>query len=71
MKYVAVFHSHRSSVKSVAAHPYDPSLFATAGRDGSIFVFDIRCTTKIQPETGNLTSVFLIFKITPFIPLLT
>ncbi len=28
-------------------------LFVTAGRDGSIFVFDTRCSTQIRPDTGT------------------
>ncbi|KAJ3084802.1 hypothetical protein HK102_000552 [Quaeritorhiza haematococci] len=38
------FMGHNSSVKAVTYNPHDPNIFATAAREGTIMIWDIRCT---------------------------
>ncbi|KAI9329886.1 WD40-repeat-containing domain protein [Obelidium mucronatum] len=50
-KCVSVLGYHRASVKSVTFNPHDPNTFATASRDGTISLWDVRCTgTQIGDE---------------------
>ncbi|KAJ3327116.1 hypothetical protein HDU76_012356, partial [Blyttiomyces sp. JEL0837] len=39
---------HGSSLKTVAQNPHDPNVFVTAGRDGHILVWDVRCTGALE-----------------------
>lgn len=38
--------SHAASVRAVQVNKFDPSVLASAGRDGNIFVWDIRCNKR-------------------------
>ncbi|ORY40510.1 WD40 repeat-like protein [Rhizoclosmatium globosum] len=50
-KVVSVLGRHRSSVKNVTFSEAQPNTFATASRDGTIALFDVRCTgTMIGDE---------------------
>ncbi|KAJ3230939.1 hypothetical protein HDU81_004128 [Chytriomyces hyalinus] len=43
-KCINVFKGHTSSVKSVAFSMHDPNMVVTGGRDGSVMIWDVRCT---------------------------
>lgn len=49
------FHGHSRSVKTAVFRKNDCSVFATGGRDGAIFVWDIRASlnTEIIPKVDN------------------
>ncbi|KAI8049247.1 WD40-repeat-containing domain protein [Syncephalis plumigaleata] len=40
---LGIFNGHVGTVKSVAFHPTEPSIFATSGRDGNVLMWDMRC----------------------------
>ncbi|KAI8913985.1 WD40-repeat-containing domain protein [Powellomyces hirtus] len=44
-KCTIIFQGHNCSIKSVANHPRNPHLFATAARDGRIMTWDTRCSS--------------------------
>lgn len=41
-------HGHTKSVRSLASCLFNPNLFASGGRDGSIFLWDVRLAQKEQ-----------------------
>lgn len=43
---------HTSSVKSIASIPYDPNFLASASRDGSVYLFDLRCNRSEKSSDG-------------------
>ncbi|KAJ3024065.1 hypothetical protein HKX48_007245 [Thoreauomyces humboldtii] len=45
----AIFQGHNCSIKSVANHPSNPHIFATAARDGRIMTWDTR-SASIAPD---------------------
>ncbi|KAI0241684.1 hypothetical protein L0F63_005081 [Massospora cicadina] len=49
---VATFVGHGGTVRSAAAHPTDPHLFTTASRDGSLRIWDTRCSPQPQLMCG-------------------
>ena len=48
-KVTHVLVAHSSSVKQVKFQPRNSSVIATAGRDGTIFVWDVRCSSHSGP----------------------
>ncbi|RUP44333.1 WD40-repeat-containing domain protein, partial [Jimgerdemannia flammicorona] len=50
----AVFSGHRCSVKSASFSPSDPNMVVTGSRDGSIMLWDVRCT-GVGMVTGDTT----------------
>ncbi|CAN8000576.1 unnamed protein product [Ixodes hexagonus] len=56
---VAAFRAHTGSVKCVCFAPHTPDIFASGARDGTILVWDVRCsqpTMKIQRAHGIATA---------------
>ncbi|KAF9586345.1 hypothetical protein BGW38_006547 [Lunasporangiospora selenospora] len=51
---VGTFSGHSGSIKSVSRKYEDDNIFATAGRDGSVLVWDVRCSSSTSPQ-GDLT----------------
>ncbi|ORY02781.1 WD40 repeat-like protein [Basidiobolus meristosporus CBS 931.73] len=47
-KSIGKFCGHKSSVKSATIYPYDNHIFATASRDGSIMIWDTRCSGSLS-----------------------
>ncbi|KAL5477297.1 hypothetical protein EMCRGX_G024074 [Ephydatia muelleri] len=43
---MAQMKSHAASVRAVQVNKFDPSVFASAGRDGNILVWDVRCNKR-------------------------
>ncbi|KAF9187036.1 hypothetical protein BGZ49_004120, partial [Haplosporangium sp. Z 27] len=52
-KCLGVFSGHLGSIKSVSLKFNDDNIFATAARDGSVLIWDVRCssTTSAQGDT--------------------
>ena len=53
MEFVAIFKAHSSSVKAVTTLDSNNHIFASSGRDGSIMVFDTRCTAILDDAIGH------------------
>ncbi|KAG0222828.1 hypothetical protein BGW41_005852 [Actinomortierella wolfii] len=51
---LGIFSGHTGSIKSVSIKPNDNNIFATAARDGAVFIWDVRCSSTISP-TGETT----------------
>eukprot|EP00118_Oscarella_pearsei_P020067 m.216254 g.216254 ORF g.216254 m.216254 type:complete len:531 (+) comp39855_c1_seq7:55-1647(+) len=49
------FHGHQSSVKSVNFRRNDSNVFVSGSRDGSIKVWDVRCSEKMGRTSSALT----------------
>ncbi|KAJ3029966.1 UNVERIFIED_CONTAM: hypothetical protein HDU68_010543 [Siphonaria sp. JEL0065] len=56
-KCVSVLGRHRSSVKTVTFNPREPNMFATATRDGTIALWDVRCTGVLIGDEYTQRSV--------------
>ncbi|KAG0223010.1 hypothetical protein BGW42_006167 [Actinomortierella wolfii] len=51
---LGIFSGHTGSIKSVSIKPNDNNIFATAARDGAVFIWDVRCSSTTSP-TGETT----------------
>lgn len=54
-EHVRSFHGHNRSVKTAAFRKFDPTCFATGGRDNAILIWDIRSRSNIGnvPKADN------------------
>ncbi|KAF9171536.1 hypothetical protein BGX21_007820 [Mortierella sp. AD011] len=51
---LGTFTGHTGSIKSVSLKSGDDNIFATAARDGSILIWDVRCSSTTSPQ-GDTT----------------
>ena len=59
---IAKMKSHGASVRAVQVNKFDPSVLASAGRDGNILVWDMRCS-KRGAEHKPVNSLFMAHSI--------
>ncbi|KAJ1928846.1 hypothetical protein IWQ60_001698 [Tieghemiomyces parasiticus] len=56
----ARFPAHEGSVKACAWNPSEPNVFASAGRDGRVVIWDLRCASR--PEPGEDTALVRVYR---------
>ncbi|KAJ1927571.1 hypothetical protein IWQ60_002828 [Tieghemiomyces parasiticus] len=56
----ARFPAHEGSVKACAWNPTEPNVFASAGRDGRVVIWDLRCASR--PEPGEDTALVRVYR---------